>query len=117
MIDVLDVIKVFDDVQQFLHTQRFISAELHHVLGPQVDARDGKFFFKDMGKLADKNVASHDVSPTVVDWNGDGILDLFFTSVSSTGTVTLERLGYSSGRLVQKEKIVRASVGKGWTLH
>jgi len=51
------------------------------------------------------------------DWNGDGILDLFFTSVSSTGTVTLERLGYSSGRLVQKEKIVRASVGKGWTLH
>ena len=42
----------------------------------QVDARDGKFFFKDMGKLADKNVASHDVSPTVVDWNGDGIPDL-----------------------------------------
>ena len=50
------------------------------------------------------------------DWTGDGILDLFFTSVSSTGTVTLERLGYSAGRLVQKEKIVRASVGKGWTL-
>ncbi|NDE97391.1 MAG: VCBS repeat-containing protein [Verrucomicrobia bacterium] len=42
----------------------------------QVAARDGKFFFKDMGKLADKNVASHDVSPTVVDWNGDGIPDL-----------------------------------------
>jgi hypothetical protein len=50
------------------------------------------------------------------DWTGDGILDLFFTSVSSTGTVTLERLGYSRGRLVQKEKIVRASVGKGWIL-
>jgi hypothetical protein len=50
------------------------------------------------------------------DWTGDGILDLFFTSVSSTGTVTLERLGYSAGRLVQKEKIVRASVGKGWIL-
>ena len=29
-----------------------------------------------MGKLADKNVASHDVSPTVVDWNNDGIPDL-----------------------------------------
>lgn len=42
----------------------------------QVNARDGKFYFKDMGKLADKNVASHDVSPTVVDWNGDGIPDL-----------------------------------------
>ena len=50
------------------------------------------------------------------DWTGDGILDLFFTSVSSTGTVTLERLGYSAGRLVQKEKIVRTSVGKGWIL-
>ncbi|MEQ2008438.1 MAG: VCBS repeat-containing protein, partial [Limisphaerales bacterium] len=42
----------------------------------QMAARDGKFLFKDMGKLADKNVASHDVSPTVVDWNGDGIPDL-----------------------------------------
>jgi hypothetical protein len=50
------------------------------------------------------------------DWTGDGILDLFFTSVSSTGSVTLERLGYTSGRLVQKEKILRTSVGKGWTL-
>ena len=42
----------------------------------QVGARDGKVFFRDMGKLADKNVASHDVSPTVVDWNNDGIPDL-----------------------------------------
>jgi hypothetical protein len=42
----------------------------------QVATRDGRFLFKDMGKLADKNVASHDVSPTVVDWNGDGIPDL-----------------------------------------
>ena len=50
------------------------------------------------------------------DWTGDGILDLFFTSVSSTGSVTLQRLGYTSGRLVQKEKIVRSSVGKGWVL-
>jgi hypothetical protein len=50
------------------------------------------------------------------DWTGDGILDLFFTSVSSTGSVTLERLGYTSGRLVQKEKILRTSVGKGWAL-
>lgn len=50
------------------------------------------------------------------DWTGDGILDLFFTSVSSTGSVTLQRLGYTSGQLVQKEKILRTSVGKGWTL-
>jgi len=52
----------------------------------------------------------------VRDWTGDGVLDLFFTSVSSTGTVTLQRLGYASDRLVQREKVVRASVGKGWTL-
>ncbi len=50
------------------------------------------------------------------DWTGDGVLDLFFTSISSTGSVTLQRLGYTSGRLVQKEKVVRTSVGKGWTL-
>lgn len=57
-------------------------------------------------------------APTLVarDWTGDGILDLFFTSISSKGTVTLERLGYSKGRLVQKEAIVRTSIGKGWTL-
>jgi len=52
----------------------------------------------------------------VRDWTGDGVLDLFFTSVSSTGTVTLQRLGYTSDRLVQREKVVRTSVGKGWTL-
>ena len=64
-----------------------------------------------------KAAASGSVPKLMVrDWTGDGILDLFFTSVSSTGTVTLERLGYSSGRLVQKEKVTRTSVGKGWTL-
>jgi LysM repeat protein len=64
-----------------------------------------------------KAAASGSVPMLMVrDWTGDGILDLFFTSVSSTGTVTLERLGYTSGRLVQKEKILRASVGKGWVL-
>ena len=64
-----------------------------------------------------KATASGSVPALVArDWTGDGILDLFFTSVSSTGSVTLQRLGYTSGRLVQKEKILRASVGKGWTL-
>jgi hypothetical protein len=64
-----------------------------------------------------KATASGSVPKLMVrDWTGDGILDLFFTSVSSTGTVTLQRLGYTSGRLVQKEKILRTSVGKGWTL-
>lgn len=64
-----------------------------------------------------KATASGSVPKLMVrDWNGDGILDLFFTSVSSTGSVTMVRLGYTSGRLVQKEKIVRTAVGKGWTL-
>ena len=64
-----------------------------------------------------KNTASGSVPKLMArDWTGDGILDLFFTSVSSSGSVTLQRLGYTSGRLVQKEKVVRTSVGKGWTL-
>ena len=64
-----------------------------------------------------KSTASASVPKLMVrDWTGDGILDLFFTSVSSTGTVTLQRLGYTGGQLVQSEKVVRPSVGKGWTL-
>jgi hypothetical protein len=41
----------------------------------QVDARDGKWFFKDMGALSAHNIEGHDVSPTVVDFNGDGVPD------------------------------------------
>jgi hypothetical protein len=41
----------------------------------QVDVRDGKWFFKDMGLLVEQNIEGHDVSPTVVDFNGDGIPD------------------------------------------
>jgi hypothetical protein len=41
----------------------------------QVDARDGKWLFKDMGALVQQNIEGHDVSPTVVDFNGDGISD------------------------------------------
>jgi hypothetical protein len=64
-----------------------------------------------------KATASGSVPKLMVrDWTGDGILDLFFTSVSSTGAVTLQRLGYTSGRLVLKERVVRTAVGKGWTL-
>jgi len=64
-----------------------------------------------------KATASRSVPKLIArDWTGDGILDLFFTSVSSTGSVTLERLGYTRGRLAQKEKVVRTAVGKGWTL-
>ncbi len=41
----------------------------------QVDARDGKWFFEDRGPLEKQNIEGHDVSPTVVDWNGDTIPD------------------------------------------
>jgi hypothetical protein len=41
----------------------------------QVDARDGKWFFKDEGPLVKENIEGHDVSPTVVDFNADGIPD------------------------------------------
>ena len=42
----------------------------------QVDHRDGKWFFKNMGDLDTLNLAGHDTSPTTVDWNNDGIPDL-----------------------------------------
>lgn len=42
----------------------------------QLQAGSAGVRFQDMGKLAEKNVASHDVSPTVVDWNNDGVPDL-----------------------------------------
>ncbi len=41
----------------------------------QVDAREGKWFFKDMGALVQQNIEGHDVSPTTVDFNGDGVPD------------------------------------------
>jgi hypothetical protein len=41
----------------------------------QFESRDGAWLFKDMGKLDSRNIASHDVSPTTVDWDGDGIPD------------------------------------------
>ncbi len=41
----------------------------------QMESRDGTWPFKDMGKLDSRNIASHDVSPTTVDWDGDGVPD------------------------------------------
>jgi hypothetical protein len=41
----------------------------------QTDLRDGKFFFRDEGTLASENIEGHDVSPTTVDFNSDGIPD------------------------------------------
>jgi hypothetical protein len=41
----------------------------------QTDAHDGQWFFKDLGLLDSKNIEGHDVSPTTVDFDGDGIPD------------------------------------------
>lgn len=41
----------------------------------QADAHDGKWFFTDRGALVQQNIEGHDVSPTVVDFNGDGVPD------------------------------------------
>ena len=41
----------------------------------QTASADGKWFFRDMGLLVEENIEGHDVSPTVVDFNGDGIPD------------------------------------------
>ncbi|HRR35058.1 MAG TPA: VCBS repeat-containing protein [Kiritimatiellia bacterium] len=42
----------------------------------QVDARDGRFYFRNMGDLHMRNIASHSTNPTVVDFDGNGIPDL-----------------------------------------
>jgi hypothetical protein len=36
---------------------------------------EGRWFFRDLGLLAEQNIEGHDVSPTTVDFNGDGIPD------------------------------------------
>ncbi|MBB5036712.1 FG-GAP repeat domain-containing protein [Prosthecobacter dejongeii] len=41
----------------------------------QTSGADGKWFFADMGLLSDANIEGHDVSPTTVDFNDDGIPD------------------------------------------
>jgi hypothetical protein len=41
----------------------------------QTEAKDGRFFFRNMGNLHPKNIEGHDVSPTVVDFDGNGIPD------------------------------------------
>jgi hypothetical protein len=41
----------------------------------QVEAKDGKWFFQNLGAITPQNIEGHDVSPTVVDFNGDGIPD------------------------------------------
>ncbi len=41
----------------------------------QTGSRDGRFAFRDEGTLASENIEGHDVSPTTVDFNGDGVPD------------------------------------------
>ena len=41
----------------------------------QVGERDGMWLFKKAGTLAKKNIEGHDVSPGVVDFDGDGVPD------------------------------------------
>ena len=41
----------------------------------QTSDADGQWFFADMGLLSDANIEGHDVSPTTVDFNDDGVPD------------------------------------------
>lgn len=41
----------------------------------QVDQRDGKWIFRDMGALSSRNIEGHDVSPGTVDFDADGVPD------------------------------------------
>lgn len=42
----------------------------------QVDAREGKYIFREMGNLGERPLAGHSTSPTTTDWNNDGVRDL-----------------------------------------
>ncbi len=42
----------------------------------QVESREGVWVFENMGPLATRNIEGHDVSPSTVDFDGDGIVDL-----------------------------------------
>jgi hypothetical protein len=41
----------------------------------QVGTKDGKWRFADHGPLVHQSIEGHDVSPTTVDFNGDGVPD------------------------------------------
>jgi hypothetical protein len=41
----------------------------------QVGFKDGCWLFKDEGPLVKQNIEGHDVSPTTVDFDGDGVPD------------------------------------------
>lgn len=41
----------------------------------QVSDRDGRWWFRDAGPLASRNIEGHDVSPAVADFDGDGVPD------------------------------------------
>ncbi len=41
----------------------------------QILQRDGNWYFKSTGPLAKQSIEGHDVSPSVVDFDGDGTLD------------------------------------------
>ncbi len=41
----------------------------------QIDFQDGKWRMKNVGSLATRNIEGHDVSPAVVDFDGDGVPD------------------------------------------
>jgi hypothetical protein len=37
--------------------------------------REGKWYFRHAGSIAKQNIEGHDVSPAVVDFDGDGVMD------------------------------------------
>ena len=41
----------------------------------QVDDRDGRWWFRDAGPLASRDIEGHDVSPAAADFDGDGVPD------------------------------------------
>ncbi len=53
-----------------------IANGINAVLWENVRTSEGKVYFEFKGDLLDKKLAGHTTSPTLVDWNKDGVLDL-----------------------------------------
>ena len=53
----------------------FLANSANAELWRQVDAKDGKWFFKNMGDIDSRPISGHSTSPCLTDFNGDNIPD------------------------------------------
>jgi hypothetical protein len=82
----------------------------------QVGERNGTWVFNSVGGLAGRNIEGHDVSPTVVGFDGDGVPDFLGgrRTGGSTSSATPAAAGSESDDLDQiLPSLARRAVAKG----